>query len=175
MKGAYSSPDNVLSEWSLRSLFPDNPYGLDSGGDPKHIPDLTFEQFLSFHKTYYHPSNAWFFFYGDDDPENRLRLLDNYLKDFESIEVDSQIHLQPAFPEPKQMKRPFMVGEEEQDKLRGMITVNWLLAENTDVTTNFSLRILNYILLGMPASPLRKALIDSGLGEDLPEKVLGQS
>lgn len=173
MKGAYSSPDNVLAEQSLQSLFPDNAYGFDSGGDPKQIPELTFEEFEAFHKRYYHPSNARIYLYGDDDPDERLKILDNYLKHFEAIDVDSGIRLQPVFDRPKNIVRPFMVGEEESSKRKGMVTVNWLFLETIDVKANFSLAILEYILLGMPASPLRKALIDSGLGEDLAGEGLG--
>ncbi len=173
MKGAYSSPDNVLGEYSLQSLFPDNPYGLDSGGDPKHIPRLTFDQFHAFHQQYYHPSNARFYFYGDDDPQTRLRLLSGYLDEFDRIQIQSAVSLQPPFKEPRRMVKPFMVGKDKEDNLKGMITLNWLLPETTDVTTNFALRILNYILLGMPASPLRKALIDSSLGEDITGGGLG--
>ncbi len=167
MKGAYSSPDNVLSEYSLQSLFPDNAYGLDSGGDPKVIPELTYEQFQAFHKRYYHPSNARIFFYGDDDPMERLNRLDSVLQAFEPISVDSRVKLQAPFDKPREMVRPFMVGEGDGSKAKGMITMNWLLDETTRVDVNFSLRVLEYILLGMPASPLRKALIDSGLGEDV--------
>ena len=167
MKGAYSSPDSVLSEYSLQSLFPDNAYGLDSGGDPKVIPELTYEQFHAFHQRYYHPSNARIFFYGDDDPMERLNRLESVLRAFEPISVDSNVKLQAPFEKPKEMVRPFMVDEEDGSKAKGMITVNWLLDETTRVDVNFSLRVLEYILLGMPASPLRKALIDSGLGEDV--------
>ena len=167
MKGAYSSPDNVLSEYSLQSLFPDNSYGLDSGGDPKVIPELTYEQFHAFHQRYYHPSNARIFFYGDDDPMERLNRLESVLQAFEPISVDSKVKLQAPFDKPKEMVRPFMVGEGDGSEAKGMITVNWLLDETTRVDANFSLRVLEYILLGMPASPLRKALIDSGLGEDV--------
>ena len=167
MKGAYSSPDNVLSEYSLQSLFPDNAYGLDSGGDPKVIPDLTYEQFHAFHKRYYHPSNARIFFYGDDDPIERLNRLESVLQAFDPIPVDSEVKLQAPFEEPKKHVRPFMVGEGDGSKAKGMITVNWMLDETTRVDANFALRVLEYILLGMPASPLRKALIDSGLGEDV--------
>jgi presequence protease len=167
MKGAYSSPDNVLSEYSLQSLFPDNAYGLDSGGDPKQIPNLTYEQFHDFHKRYYHPSNARIFFYGNDDPEERLNRLEAVLKDFEPLSVDSNVELQSPFDEPKKRIRPYMAGEEDETGAKGMIAVNWMLGETKDVDTNYALRILEYILLGMPASPLRKALIDSGLGEDL--------
>ena len=167
MKGAYSSPDNLLSEYSLQSLFPDNAYGFDSGGNPKHIPHLTYEQFHSFHKKYYHPSNARIYFYGDDDPDERLRLANDYLKEFDPIEIDSEIQLQIPFKESKRLIRPFMVGEDADSDPKGMVTLNWLLTETTDVEVNFALHILEYILLGMPGSPLRKALIDSGLGEDI--------
>ncbi|MDZ7696094.1 MAG: insulinase family protein [Deltaproteobacteria bacterium] len=167
MKGAYSSPDHLLSEISLQSLFPDTPYGHDSGGDPKKIPDLAFEQFREFHRRYYHPSNARIFFYGDDDPDERLKIIDGYLKDFDPIAIDSRIDLQPGFAEPRRITRPFMVGKDQTGESKGMVTVNWGLAETTDVETNLALSILTYILLGMPGSPLRKRLIDSGLGEDI--------
>jgi presequence protease len=88
MKGSYSSPDDLLNEFSQRSLFPDTVYGLDSGGDPRHIPDLTYADFKAFHQRYYHPSNARLFFYGDDDPEERLHLLDTWLRAFDPSAVD---------------------------------------------------------------------------------------
>ena len=172
MKGAYSSPDNVLSEYSLQSLFPDNPYGFDSGGNPREIPNLTYEQFKAFHETYYHPSNARIYFYGDDDPEARLRILQGYLDAFEPIQVDSQVKVQPAFNEPRRMERGYMVDEGTPNP-KAMITCNWVLGETAEIQKNFSLRILEYILLGMPGSPLRKALIESGLGEDLAGEGLG--
>ncbi len=167
MKGAYSSPERLLAEYSQQSLFPGHTYGLDSGGVPKHIPDLTFEKFISFHQKYYHPSNARIFFHGDDDPEQRLQFVNEYLKDFKRQEVDSTIALQPHFDQPIRVMRPFATGIDENAGAKGMITVNWLLSEATDTETSMALIILNYILLGMPASPLRKALIDSRMGEDL--------
>jgi hypothetical protein len=173
MKGAYSSPDNVLSEKSLQSLFPDNTYGFDSGGNPKHIPDLTFEQFLTFHRKYYHPSNARIYFYGDDNHEERLRLVNSYLMDFDAIEIDSAIRMQASFEKSRRFVHSFMVGKEETTPAKGMITLNWLMSETMDPKINFSLHMLEYILLGMPASPLRKALIDSGLGEDIAGEGLG--
>ncbi len=100
MKGANSSPDRVLAEYSQQALFPDTTYGLDSGGDPEVIPELTYEQFREFHRTYYHPLNARIFFSGDDDPGERLRLIDEYLKDFEKIEIDSTISPQSRFASP---------------------------------------------------------------------------
>jgi Zn-dependent M16 (insulinase) family peptidase len=166
MKGAYSSPDNVLARFTQQSLFPDTPYGVDSGGDPQVIPDLTYERFKRFHDTYYHPSNARIYFYGDDDPQERLRLMDGYLQDFESLEVDSSINLQPRFAEPKWVEMPYDAGEASEEK-KGFLTVNWLLPETLDAERTLSLHILSHILIGTPASPLRKALINSGLGEDL--------
>ncbi|MFP3869365.1 MAG: insulinase family protein [Syntrophobacteria bacterium] len=167
MKGAYSSPDRVLVEYSQQSLFPDHPYALDSGGDPRRIPGLTYDQFISFHENYYHPSNARVFFYGDDDPDQRLRLLNDYLKDFEAKRIDSTIPVQPRFETPRRLNRAFAAGEDAGVRAKGMLTLNWLLPETADAETNLAFQVLNYILLGMPGSPLRKALIDSGLGEDL--------
>ena len=165
MKGVYSSPDSLLSELSQQSLFPDNTYGFDSGGNPMEIPNLTFKEFKAFHRKYYHPSNARIYFYGDDDPEKRLHLVDDYLKDFECLNVDSAIELQQSFDRPRELTRTFPAGEDETSK--GMVTLNWLLKEGTDEEANLAFHVLEYILLGMPGSPLRKALMDSNLGEDL--------
>jgi Zn-dependent M16 (insulinase) family peptidase len=172
MKGAYSSPDNTLARHSMKTLFPDNTYGVDSGGDPQEIPNLTYAQFKSFHERYYHPSNAYIFFYGDDDPDERLRLMEDYLKDFVTIEIDSTIKLQPNLDEARRFVVPYDPGEAKEEE-KGMVTVNWLLTGGDPDTGLFTPEIalgwsiLSYILVGTPASPLRKALIDSGLGEDV--------
>ena len=167
MKGAYSSPDNILARYSQQSLFPDVTYSMESGGDPKEIPQLTYEAFHDFHKKYYHPSNARIFFYGDDDPDTRLKLLSEYLDNFDKIDVSSSIGMQTKFDKPTRIEIPF-IAETEEDKIpKGMVTVNWLLCETADLESNFTLQLLTYILLGMPASPLKKALIESGLGERL--------
>lgn len=167
MKGAYSSPVRLIAEHSQQSLFPDTTYGFDSGGSPESIPSLDFETFKEFHAQYYHPSNARIFFYGDDDPEERLRIVDNYLKDFDKLAIDSTIPLQRPFAEPRRIVRSFPSGQDEADRSKGMVTVNWLLPETRDCRINMALHVLSYILLGMTGSPLRKALIDSGLGEDI--------
>jgi presequence protease len=166
MKGNYSSPDNLVSRYSQQALFPDNLYGLDSGGDPKVIPDLTFEEFKAFHDTHYHPSNAFIYFYGDDDPEERLRFLDGWLSAFDAIPVEQRIPAQPPFAAPRQASHPFDPGEGENAN-KGYVTVNWRLAPNDDAERTLGLAILADALIATPASPLRKALIDSGLGEDL--------
>lgn len=166
MKGAYSSPDNLLGTLAQQSLFPDSPYGLDSGGDPRVIPQLTYAQFKAFHQTYYHPSNARIFFYGDDDPQERLRRMDSALAEFSARSVDSSINLQARFDASRQVRAAYDAGE-DADGRKGMLVVNWLLDEPFDPELNLGLGMLAYILIGTPASPLRKALIDSGLGEDL--------
>ncbi|MBN1936622.1 MAG: insulinase family protein [Anaerolineae bacterium] len=168
MKGAYSSPDNLMYRYSRRALFPDTPYGLDSGGDPAEIPNLTYAQFKHFHETCYHPSNARILFYGDDDPVERLRLVNEYLKDFARIEILSTVPLQAPFDAPQHLEVPFDVGEgDSSGEKKAMLAVNWLLCEGDDPERVLGLNVLEHILIGTPASPLRKALIDSGLGEDL--------
>jgi Zn-dependent M16 (insulinase) family peptidase len=167
MKGAYSSPQRLIATCSQQSLFPGNSYGFDSGGDPEYIPILRFEQFRDFHRKFYHPSNARIFFSGDDDPDRRLSLVDEYLKDFERLDAASAVPLQSRFDTPKRFVHLYASGEDEAVRSKGMVTVNWLLTETTDAEINMAFNILSYILLGMPGSPLRKALIDSGLGEDL--------
>ncbi len=171
MKGVYSSPDSLLAEYSQESLFPDNSYGFDSGGRPEEIPSLTFEQFKAFHEKYYHPSNARVYFYGDDDPKKRLKLINDYLRNFDRLEVHSGVQPQQPFDRPRRLTRPFAAGGGDGSK--GMVTLNWLLIETADREQNLAFHILAYILLGMPGSPLRKALIDSKLGEDLAGEGLG--
>lgn len=164
MKGAYSSPDGLLYRYSQQSLFPDTTYGHSSGGDPQVIPDLTYEAFKRFHETLYHPSNARIFFYGDDPPEERLRKLDEYLSQFERLDPPSQIEKQARFSEPRVFEYTFSADEDNQ---KGMVMLNWLIDDNRDPAELMARELLSYILLGNAAAPLRKALIDSGLGEEV--------
>jgi presequence protease len=163
MKGAYSSPEGSLYRYSQHSLFPDNVYSLSSGGDPTVMPNLTYDQFKTFYETYYHPSNARIYFYGDDDPQERLRIANEYLKDFDAKEIDSEIEIQIPFSETKHFVHQYDVGEGEPKE---MVTINWLLPEKVDRELAMAFVMLDHVLLGTPASPLRKALIESGLGED---------
>jgi hypothetical protein len=167
MKGNYSSPDRILGERSQQSLFPNHTYGVDSGGDPKHIPDLTFEQFKTFHKKYYHPSNAYIYFYGDDHSDERFRIVNEYLKDFDRTEAGSAIPLQTRFNQPQKFFHKYDAGQEADLGKKGMLNVNWLFTETKDRENTLALRILSHILIGTSAAPLHKALIDSGLGEDV--------
>ncbi|MFP4128889.1 MAG: insulinase family protein [Desulfonatronovibrio sp.] len=165
MKGAYSSPDSLLADYSQQSIFPDSTYGFDAGGDPEQIPDLAYEDFVAFHKQLYHPSNAFIFFYGDNPEEERLEKLSEYLDQFDRLEIDSSIITQEKKSLNQRIVKGYSASEENNPQCH--LTINWLLPETFDPHLNLNLRILDFILTGMPASPLRKALIDSGLGEDI--------
>ena len=164
MKGAYSDPNRILSNESQFSLFPGHIYALSSGGDPKVIPDLTYEEFIGFHKAFYHPSNSRIVFYGDDDPDERLRRMDSYLADFELAPAQSEVPLHPISDTPQKSTVPYAASDAEA---KSYLTLNWLLPEQGNAETSLAFGILAHILLGSPASPLRKTLIESGLGEDL--------
>ena len=166
MKGAYSSPERVLGEAIQQGLFPDTTYGVESGGHPRHIPDLTWESFSAFHRDLYHPANAFIWFYGDDPPGRRLEILEEYLAEFEPRSVDSSVGTQPRWTGPRRREHTYAAGEGDGGG-KHYVTVNWLLPPAPDFESRLGLEILDHVLLGTPASPLRKALIDSGLGEDL--------
>jgi Zn-dependent M16 (insulinase) family peptidase len=166
MKGAYSDPQDLLGEYNQQALFPDITYKYDTGGHPEHIPDLTYEGYKAFHENFYHPSNSRIYWYGDDPLEERLRRTAEYLKGHDGLEVDSSIPLQKKFANPKRITKPYAVASGEENA-KSYFAVNWLLPEQNDPVTTLGFAILNHILVGTQASPLRKALIDSGLGEDL--------
>ncbi len=165
MKGAYSSPDSLLYEHTQHSLFPDITYGLDSGGNPEVIPNLTFEDFMNFHKKYYHPSNSYAFFYGDDDPSHRLKMLGEYFDQFEKIDPQSEIGIQTPFDKPVVVEEKYAASDDGDQK--AMFTLNFGLGHERNARIDLELEILEEVLIGLPSSPLRKALNDSELGEDL--------
>jgi len=167
MKGVYSSPDSLLGRESQRSLFPDNAYGVDSGGDPRVIPDLSFEDFRDFHRSKYDPSNSRIFFYGDDDVGKRLELLDEYLKDFEERNENTEVKWQmKSFLSPKREKHPYPTTPDQPQT--HMVNVNWLLNDSplSDVEL-LALNVLDHLLLSTPSSVLRKTLMESGLGDSI--------
>lgn len=168
MKGVYSSPDSLLNREAQRSIFPDTTYGVDSGGDPRVIPDLSFEQFANFHKKFYHPSNSRIYFSGDDDVYTRLELMDEYLDEFDvspESKPGSVIEWQKKrYAEPKREVHPYPIGEDQPEM--HMIMVNWLL--NDKPLSSFdelALGILDHLLMGTTSAVLRKALMESGYGE----------
>ncbi|KAB2635810.1 presequence protease 1 [Pyrus ussuriensis x Pyrus communis] len=168
MKGVYSQPDNILGRTAQQALFPDNTYGVDSGGDPTVIPKLTFDEFKEFHRKYYHPSNARIWFYGDDDPMERLRILSEYLDMFDTSSSPNESRIQPQklFSKPIRISGKYPAGKGGDLRKKNMVCLNWLLADNPlDLETELTLGFLDHLMLGTPASPLRKILLESGLGE----------
>ena len=167
MKGVYSSPDSLMYKDIQENLYPDSIYALDSGGNPDVIPELTYEQFRNFHRKYYSPTNARFFLYGDIPTSDHLQFLEEMLDGFDRAEVDSSIKSQPFFPAPRHVSGTYPVDQGESIANRTAVNLAWMLAENKDFETALLLEILSGLLVGSAASPLRKALIDSELGEDM--------
>ena len=168
MKGALSSPDDILENHIMNSLYPDTTYGYESGGNPEHIPELTQEMFADFHGKYYHPSNSYIFLYGDLDIEEKLAYLDReYLAHFDRIPVPSRIDKQEPFTEMHSRTEHYPVSQEEGTEEKTFLSLNWLMGDTLDTETVMGLEILNHALLKTPAAPLRKALIDAELGKDV--------
>ncbi len=167
MKGAYSSPDNLMYKVIQENLYPDSTYTFDSGGNPDEIPLLTYEQFKAFHCTYYSPSNARFFLYGDIPTKDHLAFLAEMLMGFDRVEVNSAIKNQARWRKPLAIRGLYPIGKEDNPAGKTVVNVAWMMADNTDYETAIFLQITAGILVGSAAGPLRKALIDSGLGEDI--------
>lgn len=163
MKGVYSSPESILAEQSQQAVFPDNLYSLDSGGKPEMIPSLTWLAFKDFHQRYYQPGNTRFFFWGDDPEDKRLELLLPYLEGAGPVGPLPQVNLQAPYSEPRYVDVLYAASKDDS---RAFFTVNWLLGERGDVALALKMEMLEHILEGLPGSPLRRALIESGLGED---------
>ena len=168
MKGAFSSPEQVLYRSSMHALFPDTTYGVESGGDPEFIPDLTYENFKNFHSKYYHPANSYICLYGNMNMDEKLDWLDKeYLSKFDKIEVNSEIKLQKPFDKPRYEKYYYPVGKEESLDDKTFYSYNALIGENKDSKLAMAFSIINYALLDMPGAPLKQALLDSGICKDV--------
>ena len=168
MKGAFSSPDEVLEREIMNSLFPDTPYGCESGGDPNHIPELSYEEFLQFHKTYYHPSNSYIYLYGNMDMAEKLEFIDeHYLSAFEKLEVDSALPLQPAFTERKELQLEYPVSESENEEGNAYLAYSTVVGDASDELTAMAFEVLDYALLSSPGAPLKQALLDAQIGMDV--------
>lgn len=168
MKGAFSSPEGVLDRVVLNTLFPDTSYANESGGDPEVIPELTYEQFLDFHRTYYHPSNSYIYLYGDMDMEEKLRWLDeNYLSEYEEKLVDSRIRFQEPFSQMKELEMPYSIASDESEDENTYLSYNKVIGTSLDAELYLAFEILDYALLSAPGAPLKKALTDAGIGKDI--------
>lgn len=167
MKGAFSSPEDVLYRKIQESLFPDTTYGVESGGDPEYIPNLTNEQFLDFHKKFYHPSNSYIYLYGNGDLDKELKFInEEYLNEFEKKEVHSNINYQKPFGEIKEIKAEYPVSQEDAGNDKAFLSLNFGFKENNS-EVYLAFEILEYLLLETPAAPLKKALIERNIGKDV--------
>ncbi|MCL2253885.1 MAG: insulinase family protein [Lachnospiraceae bacterium] len=168
MKGAFSTPDDVMEKEITASLFPEGTYGFESGGDPDCIPDLTYEQFIDFHRRYYHPSNSFIYLYGNMDIEERLEFLDKeYLSRFERLEIDSTIHLQKSFTEPLYTKKEYPVMEGDDINESTYLTYNTSLNTGVNERLYIAFQVLDYALCASQGAVLKQALLDKRLGKDI--------
>lgn len=168
MKGAYSSPDEVLSSQIYRSLFPDNTYSKDSGGNPEYIPKLTYEAYLDFYHKYYHPSNSYIYLYGDMDVVERLEWLDKeYLSLYDYKKVNSEINKQPAFDEIKNVEAQYSITMDDSQENKTYLSYNRVVGDTLDEMLYQAFDVLDYALVSSPGAPVQQALIDAGIGDDV--------
>ncbi|MBQ2802810.1 MAG: insulinase family protein [Lachnospiraceae bacterium] len=168
MKGAFSSPDDVLEREMMNSLYPHTTYGCESGGDPDVIPELSYEEFLEFHQKYYHPSNSYIYLYGNMDMAEKLVFIDeNYLSKFTLQEINSVIEDEPAFDESKRVVKEYPINEEEDEEENTYLSMNWSVGDSLNQELYVAFQILDYALCSAPGAPLKQVLIDKGLGKDV--------
>ena len=168
MKGAFSSPEGVLDRVVLNSLFPDTTYSNESGGDPEVIPELTYEQYLDFHRKFYHPCNSYIYLYGNMDMDEKLEFLDKeYLSHYDKIEVDSAIQLQAPFEKPVTISKPYSIASSESLEDNAYLSYNVAIGTNLESELTLAFDVLDYALLSAPGAPLKQALIDAGIGKDI--------
>lgn len=166
MKGAFSSPDEVENLRVREALYPDSPYGIESGGDPEVIPELTYENYVAFHKRFYHPSNSYIILHGNFDIEERLNFLDKeYLSNFEKIDPKSEISLQK--PVGVDFTDSYSVAESEDMKEKTFLSYNVVTGVTTDIFTIGALQLLRFVLMDAPGAPVKKALIEAGIGKEI--------
>lgn len=168
MKGAYSSPDEVLQTQIFKSLFPDNTYSKDSGGNPVHIPELTYEYYLEFYRKYYHPANSYIYLYGDMDVAERLEWMDReYLSHYDFLQVDSKIKKQAPFEKTKEVRATYSVAVDDQIGNQTYLAYNRVIGDSLDKELYQAMDVLDYALVSAPGAPVKQALIDAGIGEDV--------
>lgn len=171
MKGAFSSPDEVVEREIMSSLFPDNGYKYESGGDPDVIPELSYEEFKDFHKKYYHPSNSYIYLYGDMDMAEKLKWMDEeYLSAFEKEDIDSEIKEQAAFDSVKNVEIDYPVAAGESIEDNSYLSYNNVVGKITDKELYVAFQVLEYALVSMPGAPVKQALLDKGIGKDIDGK-----
>ncbi len=168
MKGAFSSPDDVVEREIMNSLYPDGTYGTESGGDPEAIPELTYEDFLAFHQKFYHPSNSYSYLYGNIDAQEYLNYMDEaYLSSFEYLKVDSEIILQKPFEAPREIQKEYPIMEDDSTKENTYLTYNVSTGTSLDRKLYIAMDVLDYVLCSSPGAPIKQTLIDKGIGKDV--------
>lgn len=168
MKGAFSSPEDVLEREIMAALFPDTPYGNESGGDPDVIPKLSWEQFLDFHKKYYHPSNSYIYLYGNVDMAEKLQWLDEeYLSAYDAIEIDSELPMQKAFEETRELVLEYSISEAEEETDNTYLSYNKVIGTSLDKELYLAFQVIEYALLAAPGAPLKQAILDAKIGKDV--------
>lgn len=168
MKGAFSSPEEVLDRAILNSLFPDTPYGHESGGDPSKIPDLKYSEFLGFHSRYYHPSNSYIFLYGNMDMEEKLNWIDEkYLSLYDVMPNVSAITKQQPFEKVKEVELDYPISENEPEEENSYLSYNIVVGDSLDVELGVAFQVLDYALLSAPGAPLKQILLDEKVGKDV--------
>lgn len=166
MKGAYSSPDAILEREIFSRLFPDNAYFYESGGNPKVIPDLTYDEFLDFYKKYYHPSNSYIYLYGDLDIEDKLNYIDeNYLSKYDEAEINSTINKQKPFEEHIRIEKQYPISQGEDEDDGTYLTYNYVLDVSDNPIESVAMEVLDYALINSTGAPIRKALMDAKIGK----------
>lgn len=168
MKGVFSSPESLLDRYTKAVMFPDTCYGFESGGDPEEIVKLTYEEYLAFYKKYYHPSNSYIYLYGDMNMAEKLEWLDReYLGKYGKEEVDSEIRIQKAFSKPVEKEFFYSVSETEDIGNASYLSVNTSAGNELSPKEYIAFQILEYVLLDAPGAPVKKALLDAGIGDDI--------
>lgn len=168
MKGAYSTPETILEENIGRSLYPDTCYQHSSGGNPDVIPELSYENFLNFHRSLYHPSNSYIYLYGDGDIDKQLAHIDeNYLSNFDAIKVNSHIAMQLPFTKTNEIKDYYSISMDDNDENKTYLSLNFVLGDSTNLESYLMNGIIGQILIESEAAPLKKALINAEIGEDI--------
>ena len=165
MKGAFSSPEGVLDRYTQNTLYPDTCYTHESGGAPEVIPELTYEDFLNFHRKFYHPSNSFIYLYGNMDMAERLDR--EYLSHYDRQPVDSEIHYQKPFDTPKDREIFYPITEDEPEDHATYLSVNTVVGDDLDPILYMAFQILEYVLLDAPGAVLKKELISAGIGQDI--------
>ncbi len=168
MKGAFSSPEGVLEREILNSLYPDTTYANESGGDPEYIPELTRQQFLDFHSRYYHPSNSYIYLYGNCDMAEKLQWLDEkYLSRYDYLEIDSEVRYQAPFEQMREIVKEYSISAEESEEDHTYLSYNKSVGDTLDAKLYLAMQVLEYVLLSATGAPLKQALLDAGIGQDI--------